>query len=128
MPQVWDVGKIAVMMWLVVLPATALHYAAEAGHTQVVANLVIAGCLVHMGTSAGWTAAHLAASNGHAEVLQKLLVGGYEVDCISGTGGWTALHLAAHNGHVKVHAFAAHPVRIKQGPAEGEACLQSNCG
>lgn len=100
-------------MWLVVLPATALHYAAEAGHTQVVANLVIAGCLVHTGTSAGWTAAHLAAHNGYAEVLQKLLVGGYEVDCMSGTGGWTALHLAAHSGHLKVHAFASPHVHIE---------------
>lgn len=68
----------------------------------MVANLVIAGCHVHAGTSAGWTAAHLAAYSGHTDVLQKLLLGGYEVDCMSGTGGWTALHLAAHHGHLQV--------------------------
>jgi len=85
-------------------PATALHYAAEAGHTQVVANLVIAGCHVHGQTAAGWTAAHLAAYSGHAEALRKLLLGGYEVDCASGTGGWTALHLAVRRGHLQVRA------------------------
>ncbi len=102
------------------LPATALHYAAEAGHTQVVANLVIAGCLVHTGTLAGWTAAHLAACKGHAEVLQKLLVGGYEVDCMSGTRGWTALHLTARSGHLQVHNLFISTRGLPDG-----LCLQS---
>lgn len=68
----------------------------------MVANLVIAGCHVHTGTSAGWTAAHLAAYSGHTEVLQKLLLGGYNVDCASGSGACTALQLAAQHGHLQV--------------------------
>jgi ankyrin repeat protein len=90
------------------LLCTALHYAAEAGHTSVVASLVIAGSHVHARTSAGWTAAHLAAYNGHTDALEKLLVGGYEVDHQSGSGAWTALHLAARHGHVQVPSMVWH--------------------
>ena len=80
--------------------AVALHYAAEAGHTEVVSQLVIAGCHVQHGDGAGLTPAHLAARGGHAAVLKKLLLAGYEVDALG--AGASALHLAAAHGHAEV--------------------------
>lgn len=54
----------------------ALHHAAEAGHTEVVGMLVIAGTNVTRADSRGYTAAHLAASQGHVEAFEKLLMAG----------------------------------------------------
>jgi ankyrin repeat protein len=84
----------------------ALHYAAEAGHTRVVASLVIAGCGVGRPTGGGWGAAHLAAHAGHAQVLEKLLLGGLHADAPAAQGAWTPLHLAARHGRLEVFRLA----------------------
>ena len=82
----------------------ALHYAADAGHSEVVGSLIIAGTLVSAFSGAGWTAAHLAAMQGHTAVIDKLLIGGYQIDCASAypSRGWTAAHVAARQGHLEV--------------------------
>ena len=86
----------------------ALHYAADAGHSEVAGSLVIAGTLVSAYSSAGWTAMHLAAMKGHTPVIEKLLIGGYQIDCTSQypNSGWTAAHIAARQGHLEVRASA----------------------
>ncbi len=87
----------------------ALHHAAEAGHVEVVAKLVIAGSHVQRMTSTGFTAAHLAARHGFHAVIDKLLLAGYPVDLLGAAipgspAASTVLHLAARNGHVQVKA------------------------
>ena len=86
----------------------ALHYAADAGHDEVVGSLIIAGTLVSAYSGAGWTAAHLAAMRGHTAVIDKLLIGGYQIDCASAypSRGWTAAHVAARQGHLEVSSPA----------------------
>ena len=98
----------------------ALHHAAYAGHTEVVAKLVIAGSPVQHADVKGRTAAHLAAVYGGTEIVEKMLNAGYEVDMMGGAclgggpleqphfhppnspEGSTVLHIAACHGHSKV--------------------------
>lgn len=100
----------------------ALHHACQAGHTEVAAQLVIAGAPVQTADAHGRTPAHLAARRGAHEVVDKLLMAGYEVDALggdcgtgvpldspqaaeraaSGMGGCAVLHLAARHGHLLV--------------------------
>jgi hypothetical protein len=94
----------------------ALHYAADAGHSEVAGSLVIAGTLVTAYSAAGWTAAHLAAMKGHTAVIDKLLIGGYQIDCPSHypNSGWTAAHVAARQGHLEVRR--THPAHLLSRP------------
>ena len=98
----------------------ALHHAAHAGHTDVVAKLVIAGSPVQHADVKGRTAAHLAAVLGATEIVEKMLNAGYEVDMMGGAclgggpleqphfhppntpEGSAVLHIAACHGHSKV--------------------------
>ena len=88
--------------------SAALHYAADSGHTEVVAHLVIAGCSVAHRNRMGWTPAHLAACHGFAAPLEKLVMAGFSPDTPGGPGaadgqpGSTAMHLAASAGSLEV--------------------------
>ena len=98
----------------------ALHHAAQAGHTEVVAKLVIAGAPVQHVDVKGRTAAHLAAVWGGHEIIEKMLNAGFEVDSLGGDclgssllaqqhfhapggpEGSSVLHIAAYHGHFEV--------------------------
>lgn len=91
------------------LLAAALHHAAEGGHLEVVAKLVIAGCNVSRYDHQGMSPGHLAARHGYHHILDKLLLAGYALDmqggltALHGSVGSTALHIAARHGHLQVH-------------------------
>ena len=76
------------------LAAAALHHAADAGHTEVVATLVIAGTSVLRVDARGYTAAHLAASRGHVDVLDKLLMAGAQFSYMLCACSCTQHHLS----------------------------------
>ena len=87
---------------------TALHHAAEGGHLDVVAKLVIAGCNVSRYDAQGMSPGHLAARHGYHQVMDKLLLAGFALDmqggltALHGSVGSTALHIAAQHGHQQV--------------------------
>ena len=54
----------------------ALHHAADMGHVDVVADLIIGGANVQRVDNRGYTPAHLAAAAGHVDVIEKLLGAG----------------------------------------------------
>lgn len=97
----------AQMLKLSCTPA-ALHHAAEGGHLDVVAKLVIAGCNVSRYDSQGMSPGHLAGRHGYHQVLDKLLLAGFALDmqggltALHGSVGTTALHIAAQHGHQQV--------------------------
>lgn len=94
--------------------AAALHHAAEGGHLDVVAKLVIAGCNVSRYDAQGMSPGHLAARHGYHQVMDKLLLAGFALDmqggltALHGSVGSTALHIAAQHGHQQVHAPLHH--------------------
>ena len=52
--------------------STALMWACERGHSEVVRMLVKAGCVPDVRNDYGWTALHLAALNGHVDCVAEL--------------------------------------------------------
>jgi len=76
---------------------TALHLAAEHGHSKVVERLLLKRrrLLSEAVTVNAWSALHFAANKGHDEVVAQL------IDAFTSTGA-TALHYAASHGHSTV--------------------------
>jgi ankyrin repeat protein len=70
---------------------TALHWAADKGHTSAVQVLLGAGAAVDASTGRGSTALMWAADKGHVSTVKALLVGGASIEAAN-AGGWTALH------------------------------------
>ena len=93
---------------LILSCSAALHHAAEGGHLDVVAKLVIAGCNVSSYDKQGMSPGHLAARHGYHQVMDKLLLAGFALDmqagltALHGSLGSSALHIAARNGHQQV--------------------------
>jgi ankyrin repeat protein len=82
--------------------ATALMWAANGGHAEVVKLLLEKGADVNVKRIGdGITALAVAAQNGHTELVNLLLEKGAEVNAKSSTGV-TALILASQNGHTDV--------------------------
>jgi ankyrin repeat protein len=52
--------------------STALMWACERGHTEIVSMLLKAGCVPDVRNDYGWTALHLAALNGHVDCISEL--------------------------------------------------------
>ena len=75
---------------------TALHRAAEMGHTQVVAELVKSKKALDVQNRFGSTALHTAASNGHCQVLEILIKAGADLK-IQNKGGKTAIQVAKND-------------------------------
>lgn len=80
---------------------SALHFAAEAGHREMVAILLEHGADLRACSDGGWTALINAAERGHVETVDLLLQKSAAVNAQL-TNGMTALHWAAFNGHTEV--------------------------
>ncbi|KFY24409.1 hypothetical protein V493_05248 [Pseudogymnoascus sp. VKM F-4281 (FW-2241)] len=76
---------------------TALHYAAEQGHEEIVRLLLENGAGMKVKNRYGERALHCAARQGQKTVVQLLLEKGADTDLKSGVGE-TALHYAAYCG------------------------------
>lgn len=89
---------------------TALHWAAERGHTEMAARLIEAGAGVSPTTRLGdYTPLHIAARGGHASVVAALLEAGANPGARTSTGGSTPLHFAASTSSEEaVEALIAH--------------------
>lgn len=76
---------------------TALLFAAQNGHKEVVKVLLAKGAKIDVQAKDGVTALIQACQDGHAEIVQALLDHGAQID-IQKDDGWTALMVAAQNG------------------------------
>ncbi|XP_065908972.1 ankyrin repeat domain-containing protein 39-like [Dysidea avara] len=75
---------------------TALHYASDRGHLEVVNTLLSSGANILATNYYGWTALHCASDRGHLEVVNTLLSSGANILATDNyQGGDTPLHLAA---------------------------------
>ena len=75
---------------------TALHWAAERGHQEVVELLISSGAVVDPKTRIGkYTPLHLASQSGHGGATRLLLKAGSNPNTTTTTSGVTPLHLAA---------------------------------
>lgn len=80
---------------------TALHMAAEQGHTAVAVALVDAGSNVSAKDKVGNTVLHEAARGGYYDIVTLLLRAGAECD-EPGQHGYTPLHLACRGGYYDI--------------------------
>ena len=102
------------------LGKTALHYAAERGHADVVGALIKAGANASQKDNDGLTALDHAARNGCAGVVRVLLAAGVDVSIEDECCRFNTLHYAAELGHesvVKLLLAAGADVN-----ARGEGC------
>ena len=80
---------------------TALHFAAENNHPDLVELLLEHGSDKEARSDGNWTPLLNAARDGHSAVVDFLLKAGSQVNARTSTG-MTALHWAAENGHIDV--------------------------
>ena len=81
---------------------SALMYASEEGHTEIVALLLEGGAKAAMRSDSGLTAVILASANGHCGVVQLLLLCGADVNDAHYVTGLTPLLTASQYGHFTV--------------------------
>ncbi|XP_055531768.1 uncharacterized protein LOC129722390 [Wyeomyia smithii] len=81
---------------------TALHLAAESGHTAIIKLLVAAKANVDASNASKRTALMLSSYEGHPDAVEYLITKTINVDAVD-SYGQTALHLAASCGHFVVH-------------------------
>ena len=75
---------------------TALHIAADRGHSGIVRALLRAGAAIEPQTRIGaYTPLHLAARSGHGDIVRALLESGSDPDARTTNSSVTPLHLAA---------------------------------
>ena len=80
---------------------SALHWAAELGHPDLVETLIQGGAALEAVTRIGsYTPLHVASAAGQAEVVKLLLAAGSDATSAISTSGATPLHLAAGAGSV----------------------------
>ncbi|XP_028162782.1 ankyrin-1-like [Ostrinia furnacalis] len=78
---------------------TALHYAVERGHLDIVELLLKSGCKVDLTASEGLTALHIAAMENETNIAKMLLSAGSQVNNKTHEK-ITALHFAASRGYL----------------------------
>ncbi|XP_045510929.1 ankyrin repeat domain-containing protein 50-like [Colias croceus] len=78
---------------------TALHYAAEQGHTDIVKLLLDAGSKLDITAGDGLTSLHIAVIKNHIETVKELLSAGSHVNYKTHEK-MTALHFAASRGYL----------------------------
>lgn len=95
---------------------SALHFAVQENHIQVVKYLLEKGASVDSssledpGEFSGWTPLHLACLFGYLEIVKLLLENGADVNFTTAQGeieggeakGWTALHCACAKNHIEI--------------------------
>jgi ankyrin repeat protein len=107
---------------------TALHLAAQRGHTEIVNLLTNSGQRdLQKKNKDKNTPLHLAAANGHTDTLLALLKKGAPINA-SNIDKNTALHLAAQNGHLAVIlALIAQNADLNADNAEQYTALHFAC-
>ena len=106
---------------------TALHLAAQAGHTRIADLLIEAGATIDATTRIGaYTPLHLASGGAHTELVLRLIEAGADIGATTTTTGVTALHLAARalggEGVVRVLLESGAPVNALEKSA-GQTAL-----
>ena len=104
---------------------TALHLAAEGGHTLALEYLLAAGAAIEGKTANGWRALHCAAQCEHPEAVALLLA--HHADLMATTnGGVTPLHVAAFNGRLpSAKALVASGATVDALDADGVSPLEN---
>ncbi|CAH2104638.1 unnamed protein product [Euphydryas editha] len=80
---------------------TALHYAAEQGHSEIVKLLIDADCKVDIAAGDGLTSLHIAVMRNHKDIVVQLLEAGSHVNYKTHEK-MTPLHFAASRGYVEL--------------------------
>ena len=80
---------------------TALHFAAENGHLDIVTTLIEKVADINKANNQEMTALHLAAANGHTKTVETLIENKATNDATDNQV-CTALHFAAANGHKEI--------------------------
>jgi len=106
---------------------TALHLAAQYGHTKVVNILLEKGASIDARDYSNQTVLHRAARYGSLEAVKMLLDRGASVDAASGhdLDGFTALHFSARAGHLEVvEMLLGKGANISQKTNSGKTALE----
>lgn len=80
---------------------TAAHFAAIAGHVNIIKVLQDAGCNLELATNDGYTPLFFAVQKGHAPFVKALAEAGCNLDTTL-KDGVTPLFIAAQNGHTDI--------------------------
>lgn len=102
---------------------TAVHWAAQLGHAEILSSLVDAGAMVGATTRIGdYTPLHLASSQPDSSIVETLLAAGADVNAVTTNSQVTALHLAAQTvgGAGSVKALLDHGAdpNVREGAAD----------
>lgn len=102
---------------------TAVHWAAQLGHAEILSSLVDAGAKVGATTRIGdYTPLHLASSQPNSSIVETLLAAGADVNAVTTNSQVTALHLAAQTvgGAGSVKALLDHGAdpNVREGAAD----------
>ena len=108
---------VAVLKWLIdagvdvnkqnLIGITALHMAAQEGHTHIVMDLIKAGADVNLTTAHGRTPLHQAAWKGHDGIVVALITAGADINKVNKSGK-TALGYAERHNHEKCVKLLKH--------------------
>ena len=106
---------------------SALHYAAEYGHSDVADTLINSKADLMAADYKGRTPLMLAAKKGHIAVLQNLIVKCNKDDNCNNNqqdeNGKTALHYAAENGQVQVIQVLCNNINVQETDNGGKTAL-----
>ena len=98
---------------------TALHWAAENNHADVVQVLIDAGADIEVRNNGGNSPLHFACSSGSLDVVKLLVRAGAGV-CVTDNDGDTCLMFAACNGHTETVRYLVGLPEVEVDHADGE--------
>jgi ankyrin repeat protein len=107
---------------------TALHYASECGHSEIVKMLVSAGASIDFSDNSGQRPLHYACHKGHLEVVKILFRADPSSINVSNKYGHTALQIAAFRNRINIVEFLitatqAHPNLLNAKSKDGRTPL-----